>query len=176
LLKDSKISKNKTKMSIFNLFSKITRKDIISKKIKKSEAGLYFHLVFPIAFAFLLTFMGARILNILAPSFWLINLAVGHVHHYVYGIFVLAASGYLALIFNGPRSKYLVSLLYGFGLGLTFDEYWFWIKLTDDELVRWSYDGFLIIIGFFLLIISAKTGIQMFKKLWSFNRDADDIN
>ncbi|MBI2062279.1 MAG: hypothetical protein HYT64_01120 [Candidatus Yanofskybacteria bacterium] len=155
---------------MFDIFSKITRKNIIREKIERSEAGLYFYLVFPVTFAFLLTFIGARVFNILAPDYYFIGLAVGHVHHYVYGIFVLAISGYLALVFHGPRAKYLISLLYGFGLGLTFDEYWFWIKLSDNELERWSYDGLLIIMGFFLFVISAKPGIKMLNKLWPFRR------
>ena len=153
---------------MLSIFSKITRKKVILEKVLNSEPGLYFYLVFPVAFAFLLTFIGARIMNTLAPDFWLVNLAVGHVHHYAYGIFVLAVSGYLALIFDGPRGKYLVALLHGFGLGLTFDEYWFWIGLTDNEINRWSYDGFLIVIGFFFLVLSAKRGIKILKILWPF--------
>lgn len=154
--------------SMLGVFSKITRKNIIVEKVIYGEPGLYFYLVFPIAFAFLLTFIGARIINIIAPNFWLINLAVGHVHHFAYGIFILAVSGYLALIFDGPRGKYLIALLHGFGLGLTFDEYWFWIKLSEDELARWNYDGLLIIMGFFFLVISARRGVKMLKVLWPF--------
>jgi len=153
---------------MFSFLSKITRKNIIRDKIKNSEAGLYFYLVFPIAFAFLLTFAGARIFSLLAPNFFLVSLAVGHVHHYVYGFFVLAVSGYLALIFNGPRAKYLISLLHGFGLGLAFDEFAFWLKLTDTDPARWSYDGFLIIMGLFFFVISAKKGFKMLKVLWPF--------
>ncbi|MBI2068671.1 MAG: hypothetical protein HYT67_01005 [Candidatus Yanofskybacteria bacterium] len=153
---------------MFGIFSKITRKNIIREKIERSEAGLYFYLVFPIAFAFLLTFIGARIFSLLAPNSYLIGLAVGHVHHYVYGFFVLAVSGYLALIFNGPRAKYLIALLHGFGLGLAFDEFAFWIKLTDTDPARWNYDGFLIIMGLFFFIASAKKGVKMLKVLWPF--------
>jgi len=153
---------------MFSFLSKITRKNIIRDKIKNSEAGLYFYLVFPIAFAFLLTFATARILSLLAPNFYLLDLAVGRVHHYVYGFFVLAISGYLALIFNGPKAKYLISLLHGFGLGLAFDEFAFWLKLTDSDPARWNYDGFLIVMGLFFIIISAKKGLKMLKILWPF--------
>lgn len=155
---------------MFSIFSKITGKNIIRDKIENSEAGLYFYLVFPITFAFLLTFAGARIISLLAPNFYLIGLAIGHVHHYVYGFFVLAISGYLALIFNGPRGKYLVALLYGFGLGLAFDQFAFWLKLTDTDQARWNYDGFLIVMGLFFFIISAKRGLKMLKVLWPFGR------
>lgn len=153
---------------MFSIFSKITGKNIIHKKIEQSESGLYFYLVFPIAFAFLLTFAIARIFSLLAPDFYLIGLAVGRVHHYVYGFFVLAVSGYLALIFDGPRAKYLISLLHGFGLGLAFDEFAFWLKLTATDPARWSYDGFLIVMGLFFFIISAKRGLKMLKILWPF--------
>ena len=153
---------------MFSIFSKITRKNIIHEKIEHSEAGLYFYLVFPIAFAFLLTFISARIFNLLAPDFYLIGLAVGHVHHFAYGFFILAISSYLALIFNGPKAKYLISLFYGLGLGLAFDEFGLWINLKDDDLTRWSYDGFLIIIGLFFLILSAQRGLKMLRFLWPF--------
>jgi hypothetical protein len=153
---------------MLGIFSKITRKNIIREKIERSEAGLYFYLVFPMAFSFLLTFMGARILNVIAPNFQLINLAVGHVHHFAYGFFILAISGYLSLIFNGPRAKYLISLLHGLGLGLAFDEFGLWIKLKDDDPTRWSYDGFLIVLGLFFLILSAKRGLKMLRFLWPF--------
>lgn len=143
---------------------------MILKKVMNSEAGLYFYLVFPIALAFLLTFIGARSLNTIAPDFWLVNLAVGHVHHFAYGIFILAASGYLALIFNGPRAKYLISLLHGLGLGLAFDEFGIWLNLRDDDLTRWNYDGFLIVMGLFFFIVSAKKGLKMLKVLWPFKR------
>ena len=155
---------------MWKLLSKITRKNIIREKIERSEAGLYFYLVFPIAFAFLVTFMLSRIFNIISPNFYLIGLTVGHVHHFAYGFFILAISGYLALIFNDSKAKYLISLLHGFGLGLAFDEFGLWINLRDDDLTRWNYDGFLIILGFFFLILSAKRGVKMFKVLWSFRR------
>ena len=153
---------------MLSIFSKITRKNVIVQKVRNSEAGLYFYLIFPMAFAFVLTFSVSRILNRLAPDFYLIGLSIGHVHHFAYGIFILAASGYLALIFGGPRAKYLISLLHGFGLGLAFDEYGLWLNLRDDDLTRLSYDGFLMVMGLFFLIISAKRGVKMLRVLWPF--------
>ena len=153
---------------MLEILSRITRKNVISQKIQDSEPGLYFYLIFPIAFAFLLAFMLARILNIIAPDFYLFGLPAGHVHHFTYGFFILALSGYLALIFDSSRAKYLISLLHGFGLGLAFDEFGLWLNLRDDDIARWNYDGFLIIIGFFFLILSAKRGVKMLKILWPF--------
>ncbi len=156
---------------MLRFLSKITRKNIIHEKTKRSEAGLYFYLIFPIAFAFLLTFVGARILNTLDPDLYIPFGKSGfHVHHFAYGFFVLAISGYLALIHDGPRSKYLISLLHGFGLGLAFDEFGLWLKLKNDDPTRWSYDGFLIVLGLFFIILSAKKGLKMLQILWPFGR------
>ena len=154
---------------MLGIFSKITRKNLITEKVRNSEAGLYFYLVFPIAFAFLLTFVGARILNTLYPDLFIPFGSSGfRVHHFAYGFFILAISGYLALIHNGPRAKFLISLLHGFGLGLAFDEFGIWLNLRADDPARWSYDGFLIIMGLLFFIISAKRGFNMLRILWPF--------
>lgn len=140
----------------------------IHDRVTNEKPGLYFYLVFPMVFAFLLTFGVARLISYWNPALTISFVEDYRIHHFVYGFFVLAISGYLALVFYGPRAKFLIALLHGFGLGLSFDEFAFWIRLTDDDPARWSYDGFLIIMGVFLLIISAKKGVQMIKVLWPF--------
>ena len=137
-------------------------KSRIREKVIHHQHGLYVYIIFPIATAFLLTFVGARIISSLSPELYLPWFGI-HVHHFAYGFFVLAAAGYLALVFSGPRAKYLLALLHGFGLGLSFDEYGIWLHLNDGDPARWSYDGFLIIIASILLIITAKPGIKMIK-------------
>ena len=153
-------------MFILNIFSRMHR--AIRHKVTTQEPGLYVSLTFPIAVAFLITFTLARFISLLAPGLN-ITIADTHIHHFVWGISVLAISGYLALIFGGPRAKFLISLLYGFGLGLAFDEFAFWLKLTDDDPARWSYDGFFVVLGLIFLIISAKPGVKMLKRLWPFS-------
>ena len=143
-------------------------RNTIRAKVSNKEPGLYFYLIFPIAFAFLLTFGVSRIISHLYPEFYL-PLSPGlRIHHFAYGFFVLATSGYLALVFNDARAKYLISLLHGFGLGLAFDEFGMWLRLRDDDPARWSYDGFLLVIGLFFLILSGKRGIRMIRVLWPF--------
>ena len=152
-------------MFILNIFSRMHKS--IRHKVTTQEPGIYVSLIFPIAVAFLLTFTVARVISYLVPSLG-VFINDFRVHHFTWGIFILAVSGYLALVFDEARAKYLISLLYGFGLGLTFDEFAFWLKLTDDDPARWSYDGFLLVAGFLFLIISAKSGVKMLKKLWPF--------
>ena len=132
----------------------------IRQRVINHENGLYLYIVFTIAVSFILTFSGARILNHFVPDLYIPWPIETHVHHYAYGFFILAASGYLALVFSGPRAKYWISLLHGFGLGLAMDEYGLWLNLKDDEPARWGYDGFLIFLGVTLTIISAKSGIK----------------
>ena len=159
---------------MFGIFIRV--RDRIKYKVSHHQPGLYLYILFPISFAFLLTFGLARAFSLFYPAFhipWSDNFRV---HHFAYGFFVLMASGYLALVFSGPRARYLISLLHGFGLGLVFDEFWYWLKLEESELHRWSYDGFLVFGGVVLLILSAKPGINMLKALWPFKRHKNHHN
>ena len=122
------------------------------------DSELFLYILFPIAVSFLIAFIGARIISHLDPSFFIPIIKDIRVHHFAYGIIILAASGYLALVNNGPRSKYLIALLYGFGLGLAFDEFGIWLRLSDNDSARWSYDGLVVLIAFFILMISAESG------------------
>lgn len=140
-----------------------------------NQPGLYIAVIFPISISFLLTFTGARILSRIAPWFYLEPSPGLHIHHFAWGIFVLAIAGYLAMIFNGPRANYLISLLYGFGLGLAFDEFGMWLRFRDDDPIRWEYDGFIIVIGVFFLILSAKAGIHFIKNRWPFGKKTSGL-
>jgi len=155
----------------FAIFSKM--KAAIRERVIHHEPGLYLYIVFPIAIIFLLTFIGARILSHVAPNLYIPWFGI-RVHHFAYGFFILAIAGYLALVFSGPRAKYLISLLHGFGLGLAFDEFGIWLRLSDDDPARWSYDGFLIITGIFLILISAKSGVKFVKNHIFLHRTVPD--
>lgn len=142
-------------------------KAAIHHRVENNKPDLYIYLIFPIAVSFLLTFGIARLFSYLFPELFLVIGNV-HIHHFAYGFFALAVSGYLALLFDEPKDKYLISLLHGFGLGLALDEFGMWLRLKDDEPIRWGYDGLLIFLGVIFLIISAKPGVKMLKILWPF--------
>jgi len=158
-------------MFLLNIFSKM--KSAIRERVIHHEQGLYLYIIFTIAAAFLITFVGARTINYFWSELY-IPWAGIHVHHFAYGFFVLAAAGYLALVFSGPRAKYLISLLHGFGLGLAFDEFGIWLHLIDNDPVRWSYDGFLIIAGIILLIITARPGVRFVKNHFPFTKHTEN--
>jgi hypothetical protein len=68
-----------------------------------------------------------------------------HVHHLVWGIFILLGVGYAWLVQVGTshdlesaRTGRLMSMLYGVGAALTLDEFALWLNLQD---VYWEEEG-----------------------------------
>jgi hypothetical protein len=113
-----------------------------------------------------MTFAVARTVSKFWPWYY-VQWAPGlHVHHFAYGFIILAISGYLSLIFSGPRAKFFIALLYGCGLGLAFDESAMWIHLREDDLARWQYDGIVTIVTIFFVILTLQPGIQFLLRLW----------
>lgn len=151
----------------------------IHRKVENNDPGLYISLAFPILFAFILTFIGSRLIGYLItyghmPPIYLEPSPGLHVHHFTYGVFILFLAGYLGLSVKQARAKFWIALLMGFGLGLAMDEFGMWLRLRDDNIVRWSYDGFNITIGIFLFILTVKSGIRMLKRAWPFRRGSID--
>src|SRR5580693_2677652 len=82
--------------------------------------------------AFIFTFIIARILVIFImagklPPQLFFHVKGTHVHHLNYGIFLLSITG-AVLLFQRPTGGWLTvtALVYGVGLGLTFDEFGMW--------------------------------------------------
>lgn len=99
-----------------------------------------------------LTVGAARLINSTWPR---LHLVPGlRVHHYVWGIFILTVAGYLALLFKGPRATFWIGSLYALGVGLTFDEFGFWINPPFVRGARWNRTG-LLIVGVLLLVATA---------------------
>ncbi len=105
----------------------------------------------PVLFAagtFLLTVGVARLLAHFFPMAFRWRFPSGvHWHHYVFGIFILTIAGFLALVFKGPRATFGIALLYGLGVGLTYDEFGYWVApgYRRGVNVRWDNTGLLIV-------------------------------
>src|SRR5438034_11091966 len=106
-----------------------------------------------VAAAFILTAAGARLFSLVLPWVHWEPVPGLHIHHYVYGIFILTAAGYLALVFKGPRATLPIALLYGVGVALTFDEIGMWWNPRFERGARWNYNGLVLLITGFVLCL-----------------------
>src|SRR2546430_4347797 len=96
----------------------------------------------------MLTFVTARVVSILImlhrmPNIYL-HVRDPHVHHLNYGIFLLAGVGAYLLFSPGPAAP-AAAVVYGIGLGLTFDEFGMWLHLNGDYWQRASFDAVIVL-------------------------------
>jgi hypothetical protein len=129
------------------------------------------HLARVVLTTFILTFVSARILVFLIMSHTIPDLYVHvkgtHVHHLNYGIFLLSAvCGYL--LFRRPTGRWLevAAILYGIGMGLTFDEFGMWIHLGGSYWQRASWDAITVVGGVFALIAFAPSLGRLRPRHW----------
>lgn len=112
--------------------------------------------------AFLLTFLVTRLVTrlIRAGRGPFRDTTVGgvHIHHQVYGIFLLLGTGLVELAYR-PGSPWfeVLAVLFGVGAALTLDEFALWLRLDD---VYWGPEGrrsvdavlIAVVIGALLLV------------------------
>lgn len=87
--------------------------------------------------SFLASFMVARIFTTLSPSTVLISGGY-HIHHYWYGLIILAIGGWLGISYENERINRVAAILFGAGGGIIGDEvgllltseYWTGITFT----------------------------------------------
>src|ERR1700682_1078202 len=110
--------------------------------------------------AFLLTFIGSRVIVILImtrrmPNFFF-HAGGTHVHHLNYGIFLLSTVAAVLLFASlSLRHKSICALIYGFAMALTFDEFGMWLNLGGSYWQRASFDGVIVVLTAFGLIAFA---------------------
>src|SRR2546425_11239571 len=98
----------------------------------------------------LLTFIAARVVSVLMmlhrmPDIYL-HVRDTHIHHLNYGIFLLAGVGAYLLFSPGPVAP-AAAVIYGIGLGLTFDEFGMWLHLNGDYWQRASFDAIVVLVA-----------------------------
>jgi len=96
------------------------------------------HLSIVALVSFIASFIVSRIFTILNPILQLIR-GDFHIHHFWYGLIILAIGGWLGISYRTERIDRLAAILYGAGGGLigdeiglllTFDNYWTGITYT----------------------------------------------
>ncbi len=124
-----------------------------------------------VLYSFLLTFIAARLLVFAIMARWVpdlyLNLAGTHVHHLNYGIFILAGVGAYLLFFRPTgRTRAISAVIYGIGLGLTFDEFGMWLHLGGSYWQRASFDAVVVIAALFSLIAYSPGWTRLRQQHW----------
>lgn len=117
--------------------------------------------------AFILTFIAARVTVFLIVSRRLpdiyLHLGGTHVHHLNYGIFLLSGVGaYLLLMRPDGGRLFAAAIVYGVGLGLTFDEFGMWVHLGGSYWQRASFDA-IVVVGGLLGLITVAPYLRRFR-------------
>ena len=107
---------------------------------------------------FLPTFLIARFLVAQYPYLF-VHVRGTHVHHFIYGFFVLAIVGFISL--TTDKGRRVQAFTYGIGLALAFDEFGMWIRLTDHYNIDASEDA---IAWIFAILVFLVYGIRIIRR------------
>jgi hypothetical protein len=91
----------------------------LSKEIAPST--LRHGLTFIATLAFLASFFGSRLFATLFPTTVLIQSGI-HFHHFLYGLALISAAGWMGIAWRNERLYRLYAVLYGLGAGFVGDE------------------------------------------------------
>jgi hypothetical protein len=103
------------------------------------ESGFLVLLAFLLSFLFIRT--SARLARSPRVPWWPGSVEAGgvHIHHLVFGISLLLASGFTAFVSDLDAPWWQITAVgFGIGAGLTLDEFALWLRLRD---VYWSQEG-----------------------------------
>jgi hypothetical protein len=133
--------------------------------------------LFLASISFFITFLAVRLLvasitHHVGP-FGYVEMGGRHIHHLVWGIFLLLISGYAELAEVGTGSSArsilmsrLLAMTYGIGAALTLDEFALWLNL--DAAAYWSRQGresIDAIVLFGALLAIGTWGYPLFRRL-----------
>lgn len=119
---------------------------------------------FLVLLAFLLSFLfirtSVRMIRAQVP-WWPGNVETEsglHLHHLVWGISLMLASGFAAFALDTPTSPWfqIAAVSFGIGAGLAFDEFALWVHLRDvywSEQGRSSLDAVVLVTAFMGLVV-----------------------
>ncbi len=93
--------------------------------------------------AFILMFVFLRVLTFgirfhLLPVGNIVTSGGLHIHHFVWGIFILLIVGFLGTMLDQPKWHPWLATAFGIGAALVIDEFALWLNLRD---VYWATEG-----------------------------------
>lgn len=131
--------------------------------------------LFLASLSFFITFLGVRTLVLLiayrvGPFGWVVMGGL-HIHHLVWGIFLLLISGFALVAEFGeeatPASLFvgrLIAILYGTGAALTLDEFEFWLNIRESPWTFHSRVSLDAVTLFGILLALAVWGAPLWTK------------
>lgn len=100
--------------------------------------------------SFLASFMVARIFTTLSPNTVLISGGY-HIHHYWYGLIILAIGGWLGISYENERINRVAAILFGAGGGIIGDEVG--LLLTSEYWTGITFTFLIIFLAFASILI-----------------------
>ncbi len=110
-------------MSIINRFIKVVRNDWHRESPR---------MLFNVLFAFLVTFTVAHLYSLFVPYY--VFLAGYHIHHFYYGMFILAVTSIVGVVTNHDGVRHFLSYCIGVGIGLIVDELGLLLNCTGEKI------------------------------------------
>lgn len=101
--------------------------------------------------SFIASFLVARAFTILRPH-TILKIGVYHIHHFWYGIALLAIGGWLGISYKSERISRLAAILYGAGGGIYGDEVGLQLTPTGNYWTGITYTLIIIFLTIVLLI------------------------
>jgi hypothetical protein len=106
--------------------------------------------------SFALSFAAARTFTILSPHAILYPSGL-HVHHFWYGIIMLAVGGWLGISYNDPRIDRIAATIFGAGGGLIGDEAGILLTLRSENYwaeISYTFVIILLALGSILVLLT----------------------
>ncbi|WXG44913.1 MAG: hypothetical protein WED04_12935 [Promethearchaeati archaeon SRVP18_Atabeyarchaeia-1] len=120
--------------------------------------------------AFTVAFLVARTFTTLSPSTVIVLEGAIHIHHFWFGLILLAVGGWMGIVNQNMNIDQLAAVLYGAGGGLIADEVGLLLTLGD----YWTELTYTLVIVFFALacmsILLAKYWRIIRTQLWGISR------
>lgn len=120
-------------------------------RLQRERGRTYPYYAFPAALALLGTFLVIRAVTRTWPGFG-VEINGVHVHHFTWGILILAVTGFWALMANSGRQRYILAMAWGSGVAFVLDEFYPWVHLNDAKELFARYDA--VVYGAGLLIMA----------------------
>ncbi|MCX6816431.1 MAG: hypothetical protein NTZ93_00985 [Candidatus Beckwithbacteria bacterium] len=87
-----------------------------------------------------------------------------HIHHFALGIFLVVPASLLFMLLPPkfmPYWRLKLAAIYGWGMGLIFDEFGMWLNLQDEYSLRHGYDAIIVLAGLLINVV-------YFGRMWRF--------